>query len=36
VADHTPRTVAFVGTAVLAAAVIAVAVMSRRRKEELE
>jgi membrane-anchored mycosin MYCP len=36
VADHTPRTVAFVGTAVLAAAVVAVAVMSRRRKEELE
>ncbi len=35
-ADHTARTVAFIGTAVLAAVVVAVAVVSRRRKEELE
>jgi membrane-anchored mycosin MYCP len=34
--DHTPRTVAFIGTAVLAAVVVAVAVITRRRKEELE
>jgi membrane-anchored mycosin MYCP len=34
--DHTPRTVAFIGTGVLAAVVIAVAVVTRRRKEELE
>ncbi|BBY63541.1 mycosin-3 [Mycolicibacterium helvum] len=34
--DHTPRTVAFVGTGVLAAAVVAVAAVTRRRKEELE
>lgn len=34
--DHTPRTVAFIGTAVLAAIVLAVAVITRRRKEELE
>ncbi|QEN16965.1 type VII secretion-associated serine protease mycosin [Mycolicibacterium sp. ELW1] len=34
--DHTPRTVAFIGTAVLAAAVIMVAVVTRRRKEERE
>jgi len=32
--DHTPRTVAFIGTAVLAAVVVAVAVITRRRKEE--
>ncbi|AKK25742.1 type VII secretion-associated serine protease mycosin [Mycobacterium sp. EPa45] len=35
-ADHTPRTVAFIGTAVLAAIVVVVAVATRRRKEELE
>ncbi|WP_445170863.1 type VII secretion-associated serine protease mycosin [Mycolicibacterium sp. Dal123E01] len=34
--DHTPRTVAFIGTAVLAAVVVAVAVIARRRKEERE
>ena len=34
--DHTPRTVAFIGTGVLAVVVIAVAVITRRRKEELE
>jgi membrane-anchored mycosin MYCP len=34
--DHTPRTVAFIGTAVLAAVVVAIAVVARRRKEELE
>ena len=34
--DHTPRTVAFIGTAMLAAVVVAVAVLTRRRKEELE
>lgn len=34
--DHTPRTVAFVGTAALAVAVIAVMVITRKRKEELE
>jgi membrane-anchored mycosin MYCP len=34
--DHTSRTVAFIGTAVLAAVVVAVAVSTRRRKEELE
>jgi membrane-anchored mycosin MYCP len=34
--DHTPRTVAFIGTAVLAAVVAVVAVLSRRRKEELQ
>ncbi|MCX2932590.1 type VII secretion-associated serine protease mycosin [Mycobacterium sp. CVI_P3] len=33
--DHTPRTVAFIGTAVLAAVVVA-AVVTRRRKEERE
>ncbi|APE17139.1 type VII secretion-associated serine protease mycosin [Mycobacterium sp. WY10] len=34
--DHTPRTVAFIGTAVLAVVVVAVAIVTRRRKEELE
>ncbi|BBY58843.1 type VII secretion-associated serine protease [Mycolicibacterium sarraceniae] len=34
--DHTPRTVAFIGTGVLAAVVVAVAGISRRRKEEVE
>jgi membrane-anchored mycosin MYCP len=34
--DHTPRTVAFIGAGVLAVIVIAVAVITRRRKEELE
>ncbi|GAY17429.1 type VII secretion-associated serine protease [Mycobacterium sp. shizuoka-1] len=34
--DHTPRTVAFAGTAVLAVIVVAVAVVVRRHKEELE
>lgn len=34
--DHTPRTVAFIGTGVLVAVVAAVAVVTRRRKEELE
>ncbi|KAA0111302.1 type VII secretion-associated serine protease mycosin [Mycolicibacterium sp. P1-5] len=34
--DHAPRTVAFIGTAVLAAVVAAVALVTRRRKEELE
>ncbi|SBS79749.1 Peptidase S8 and S53 subtilisin kexin sedolisin [uncultured Mycobacterium sp.] len=34
--DHTPRTVAFIGTGVLAVVVIAVTVITRRRKEELE
>jgi len=34
--DHTPRTVAFIGTAALAIVVAAVAVVTRRRKEEVE
>lgn len=34
--DHTSRTVAFIGTAVLAAVVAVVAVAARRREEELE
>lgn len=34
--DHTPRTVAFIGTAVLAVVVVAVAIVTRRRKEELK